>query len=233
MAIYAIADLHLSLAQDKPMSIFGPRWERHEEKIRENWHLTVGNDDTVLICGDHSWALKLEEAVADLNFIGGLPGRKILIKGNHDLWWQSKSKIQKYLPAEMLLLQNNHFEVEGVAICGTRGWVCPNDDNFTQHDVKIYHRELGRLENSLQSATRASREKIIVMLHYPPFNSKREPSGFVEIMERYGVRRCVYGHLHADSQRLAVTGCRNGITYDLVACDYTNFAPVLISDNCS
>ncbi|WP_227765660.1 metallophosphoesterase [Zhaonella formicivorans] len=229
MAIYALADLHLSFAQDKPMSKFGKAWENHAEKIKVNWFNTVKAEDTVLLCGDHSWALKLEEAVPDLEFIGQLPGRKILIKGNHDLWWQSLKKMKQVLPGSIEVVQNTFEVVEGKAICGSRGWICPNDDNFTAHDLKIYERELIRLENSLKAAKASGDREIIVMLHYPPFNNRQEPSGFVELMHRYGVQTCVYGHLHGEVQRSAVTGNIGGIEYHLVACDYVNFTPVLIT----
>lgn len=230
MAIYAIADLHLSFAQDKPMNIFGKAWENFEEKIEYNWNRTVKDTDTVLICGDHSWALKLEEAVPDLQFIGKLAGRKVLIKGNHDLWWQSLRKIKQVLPESISLIQNSHVEVEGKYICGTRGWISPNDENFTEHDLKIYRRELQRLRNSLESAKLKGGKDIIVMLHYPPFNSKNEPTDFVHLMQEYGVKTCVYGHLHGLAQQNAVTGNVDGITYYLVACDYVDFTPVLIWD---
>lgn len=230
MSIFAIGDLHLSFAQNKPMDIFGANWIKHEEKLLANWLATVSDEDTVLLTGDHSWALKLDEAKPDLEFIGQLPGTKILIKGNHDLWWQSITKLKQVLPTRTLPLQNNHYYIEDTFICGTRGWVCPDDENFTSHDFKIYQRELLRLEHSLSSATKQANAygDIIVMLHYPPFNSRREPSSFVELMQKYEVKTCVYGHLHGETQRYAVTGTVQGITYYLVACDYTNFTPVLI-----
>lgn len=229
MAIYAISDLHLSFSQDKPMDIFGEIWENHEKKIEKNWKRIVKETDTVLICGDHSWALKLEEAVPDLQFIGRLPGHKIMIKGNHDLWWQSLKKIKAVLPENISLVQNTHVEIAGKCICGTRGWVSPNDDSFTEHDLKIYRREVQRLKNSLESARKAGGKDIIVMLHYPPFNSKKEPTDFVRVMHEYGVKTCVYGHLHGLAQQNAVTGDVDGITYYMVACDYVDFTPVLIA----
>jgi len=229
MSIYAIGDLHLSFSQDKPMDVFGANWINHFDKLRANWSAQVSHDDTVLLAGDHSWALKLEEAIPDLEFIGSLPGKKILIKGNHDLWWQSLSKINKILPAGISLLQNNHYSVEGVSICGTRGWICPSDDDFVSHDYKIYRRELLRLENSLRSAKESNPEQdIIVMLHYPPFDNKKQPSDFVSLMKKYEVKTCVFGHLHGSAQNNTVEGNVDGITYHLVACEYLDFTPLLL-----
>lgn len=229
MSIYAIGDLHLSFTQDKPMDIFGANWTNHVEKIQTNWIARVRDNDLVLLAGDHSWAMKLEEAIPDLEFIGSLPGTKILIKGNHDLWWQSLSKVKKIAPDGILLLQNNHFVAENMCICGTRGWICPSDDDFDSHDYKIYRRELLRLESSLKSAKQNNPDQdIIVMLHYPPFDNKKQPSGFVKLMEEYKVKTCVYGHLHGNVHQYAVNGTINGISYHLVACDYLNFSPLLI-----
>lgn len=229
MSIYAIGDLHLSLTQDKPMDIFGAKWSNHTEKLQKNWTAQVSEDDFVLLVGDHSWALKLEEAIPDLEFIGSLPGQKILVKGNHDLWWQSLTKIKKILPKGIHLLQNNHFSIEGMSICGTRGWICPSDNDLESHDYKVYRRELMRLENSLRSAKQTHPEQdIIVMLHYPPFDNKRNPTGFVDLMQEYKVKTCVYGHLHGDVEQYAVNGRIHGITYYLVASDFINFTPQLI-----
>ncbi|MDS1030889.1 metallophosphoesterase [Bacillota bacterium LX-D] len=229
MAIYALADLHLSFSQDKPMNIFGEKWQKHYEKIKANWQESVQENDTVLLCGDHSWGLKLEEAIPDLRFIGMLPGHKILIKGNHDLWWQSLKKMKEVMPRNISILQNIHLEVENYYICGTRGWTCPNDDNFSSHDLKIYERELLRLKNSLLSAKKAGNKDIIVMLHYPPFNNHQEPSGFVKLMEEFEVKICVYGHLHSDAQKYAFNGTWNHMDFKLVSCDYVNFKPVKLA----
>jgi predicted phosphohydrolase len=229
MSIFAIGDLHLSLTQDKPMDIFGEKWVNHVEKLRVNWLDQVSENDVVLLAGDHSWALKLEEAIQDLEFIGSLPGKKILVKGNHDFWWQSLSKVKQVLPSSMFLLQNNFYWVEGVAICGTRGWVCPTDDDFASHDFKIYRRELLRLESSLNSAKKEWPEQdIIVVLHFHPFDNQGRPSDFVGLMQEYGVKTCVYGHLHGNSHQNAVNGTVEGISYHLVACDSINFTPLLI-----
>ena len=230
MSIFAIGDLHLSLHQEKPMDIFGEIWENHAEKLKVNWTGKVCKSDTVLVVGDHSWALKLEEAIPDLKFIGALPGKKFLIKGNHDLWWQSLKKMNKVLPEGLFLIQNNHCSAEGMSICGSRGWVCPDDEDFESHDYKVYRRELMRLENSMRSAKHAHpQQDLIVMLHYPPFDLNGKPSGFVKLMQEYGVRTCVYGHLHGDTAQYAVNGTIQGITYYLVACDYVNFSPKLIN----
>lgn len=234
VALYAIADLHLSFSTDKPMDIFGSQWDQYEEKIRDNWIRTVASTDTVLIPGDISWAMKLEDAAQDLRWIHELPGRKILLRGNHDYWWSSLSKMQK-LYSDMDFLQNNYYvydSAEGpVAICGTRGWLSPNPNKFDENDRKIYERELLRLKLSLDAAVADGHDRLIVMTHYPPTNDSKAYSGFQEIYEAYGVEKVVYGHLHSESSFASgLQGVHGSVEYRLVSCDYLGFKPYLISE---
>ncbi|HQE10525.1 MAG: metallophosphoesterase [Dethiobacteria bacterium] len=229
MAIWAIADLHLSHDRAKPMDIFGPCWENHAEKIAANWRRLVGGDDLVIVAGDISWAMQLSEAAADLNWIASLPGRKLLLRGNHDYWWSSISKVRAALPPGMAALQNDHYVFEDWAICGSRGWICPGEEGFdSEHDEKIYRREIGRLELSLESARLAGRERIVAALHYPPFNRQGSPSGFTELLERYGVSYCVYGHIHDEGRDRLFQGERGGVNYIFVAADGVDFTPVRV-----
>jgi predicted phosphohydrolase len=228
MSIYAIADLHLSLSGEKPMDIYGGEWVDHVKKTEMNWRRAVGETDTVLIAGDSSWALKQKDAEIDLRWIAALPGKKVLIRGNHDLWWHSVSRLNALDPS-LYFLQNTHYEAEGIAVCGSRGWVCPGDGNFKAEDEKIHARELRRLEMSLASARDAGFGQTIVMLHFPPTNDKKEHSGFVELIRAYGVSRVVYGHLHgADTFGRSLRGYHYGAEYNLVSLDYLSCAPLKI-----
>jgi predicted phosphohydrolase len=228
MSIYAIADLHLSLSGEKPMDIYGGEWVDHQNKTEANWRRVVGEGDTVLIAGDTSWSLKQRDAEPDLRWIAALPGKKVLIRGNHDLWWASVLRLNTLDPS-MYFLQNTHYEAEGIAICGSRGWICPGDSNFDAEDEKIYARELRRLEMSLASARRAGLARIIVMLHFPPTNDKKEDSGFVKLIREYGVSRVVYGHLHgADVFGRSIRGHHYGVEYNLISLDYLRCAPLLL-----
>ncbi len=223
MALYAIADLHLSGSVDKPMDVFGDHWLKHHEKIQENWIKQVSEEDTVLIAGDISWAMKLEEAMVDLKWIHQLPGKKILIRGNHDYWWSSINKLNQLFD-NLDFLQHNFFIYQDYAICGTRGWTCPNPFKFTEQDDKIYNREAQRLKASIEGAKKAGYDKIIVMLHYPPTNDHFEPSLFTEMVEYYKVEKVVYGHLHGEESYLAgLQGLYGGVEYHLVSCDFLNF----------
>lgn len=232
MALYAIGDLHLSFSSDKPMDVFGENWANYEEKIKSFWIENIRETDTTLIPGDISWAMRLEHALVDLEWIHELPGRKILLRGNHDYWWASLNKLQA-LYEDMDFLQNNFYEYEseGVmyAICGTRGWLCPNPNKFDENDKKIYDRELLRLKLSLDAAKAAGHDKIIVMTHYPPTNDMQEDSGFTEIYEAYGVEKVIYGHLHTEfSFETGLQGVHGGVEYQLTSCDYLDFKPLKI-----
>lgn len=223
MALFAIGDLHLSSNSDKPMDVFGSHWLFHHEKIRSNWLAKVRPEDTVLVAGDISWAMRLQEAMADLSWISELPGKKILIRGNHDYWWSSITRLNG-LFEDMSFIQNNYFSYQNYAICGTRGWITPNKNKFTEEDNRIYVREVRRLELSLEAAHKAGHQEIIAMLHYPPTNDQLEPSLFTQMMERYRVKEVVFGHLHGEESYAAgLQGAYRGINYHLVSCDYLDF----------
>ena len=223
MQIYAIADLHLSLTAEKPMDVFGEAWRGHTEKLERNWRETVSSEDLVLIPGDISWAMQLQAALPDLSFIGDLPGKKVLLKGNHDYWWSAIGRVRATLPAGMRALQNDSIVEAGIGICGSRGWLCLGNSNFSQDDEKIYLRELDRLTLSLQSLPQV--ETKIAMLHFPPFSDKDRASGFTERLEAAGVKIAVYGHLHGEANRYAFEGEKNGVYYHCVAADKLDFTP--------
>lgn len=238
MAIFAIADLHLSLGSDKPMDVFGSQWVNHEQRLEEAWVSTVSAQDTVLIPGDISWGMTPEAALPDLQFIDRLPGRKILSKGNHDYWWGTMGKVETLARTNGLttltFLKNNAMLVEGKAICGTRGWISPSDADFKTEDRTIYDRELGRLERSLIAGralllcdgNTADSGDMIAILHFPPIQASNAPSDFCALLEKYGVKMCVYGHLHGRGHAKAFEGVRNGVTYYLTAGDYISFKPL-------
>ncbi len=223
MQVYAISDLHLSGFKPKPMDIFGENWKDHWTKIRVDWHKRVREEDLVLIPGDISWAMRLSEAMIDLKQIEELPGSKIILKGNHDYWWSSLSRLISELKPNTYVLQNNAFDFEELSVAGTRGWTCPSDREFKPEDEKIYLREVERLKLSLEKVKPREDKKIIAMMHYPPFNEKREPTGFTELFERYGVETVIYGHLHDASASQSFNGVHNGILYQNVSCDFLNF----------
>lgn len=230
MALYAIADLHLSFSSNKPMDIFGENWLDYEKKIEASWRASVSEEDTVLIPGDISWAIKLSEAVTDLDWIDKLPGKKILLRGNHDYWWTSLSKMNK-LYDSISFLQNNSFSYGEYAVCGSRGWNCPSGYGFTSDDERIYSRELLRLKLSLDNAKKEGYKKFIVMMHYPPTNDKHEASGFTEIFEEYGVETVIYGHLHTKASfNSSIMGIHEGVNYMLVSSDYLDFEVSLIHE---
>ena len=228
MDIYAISDLHLSLGTDKPMDIFG--WGDHTERIRENWCNTVKNEDFILIPGDISWGINLEEADPDFAFIESLPGKKIISKGNHDYWWSSHSKVKSLLSNQTYALQNNAYIFGDYVIAGTRGWLCPQNKQYdSDSDEKLYLREAARLELSLSEARKTAPDaQLIGMMHYPPSNSEGSPSLFTELFEKYGASHVVYGHLHSASVEGALSGNLRGICYTLVSCDAINFQPIRI-----
>lgn len=227
MALYAISDLHLAHNSDKPMDIFGANWKNHDQKIKENWINLIKPEDTVLIAGDISWAMKPSDSMEDLNWIDELPGKKIISKGNHDYWWGSISKLNS-LYENTKFLQNNFYIYEDYAICGTRGWICPGSDKFTDKDKKIFSRELIRLRLSLESAKKAGFNKIIVMIHYPPTNEKFEESDFIKMFKEFGVEKVIYGHLHGNALGRVINGERDGIEYIMTSCDFINFIPYRI-----
>lgn len=229
MALYAISDLHLSFSTDKPMSIFGDNWINHEDKIKNNWEEKITENDTVLIGGDISWSMKSDESKKDLEWINNLPGRKIIIKGNHDYWWNSITKLNSSYES-MSFIQNNFFAYKDWAICGTRGWICPGSDKFTEKDIKIYNRELIRLKLSLEAAKQGGYTKFICMIHYPPTNEKFISSGFTDIFKEYEVEKVIYGHLHGPALGRIIQGNRDNVEYIMTSCDYIDFNPVKITD---
>jgi uncharacterized protein len=225
LALYAISDLHFSLNSDKPMDVFGDRWENHHIKVMENWNSKITEEDTVLIAGDISWALRLENAIADLDFIHKLKGKKILIKGNHDFWWSSITKLNS-LYTSMGFIQNSFYKYEEYGICGTRGWI--NIDGTEEHDEKVYNREILRLRMSLDSARKSGLTKLIVMMHYPPITRISKSQEFLDIISEYNVEKLIYGHVHMDSKAICLNGLINGTEYVCTSADIINFDPVLI-----
>lgn len=231
MKIFAIGDLHLPGKQDKPMDIFGTHWKNHWERIKDNWMKMIGSQDIVLIPGDISWAMTLDEASVDLDDIGSLPGKKVMIKGNHDYWWSSISRFREKSHKSIYAIQNDSLRLEElpqIVFCGTRSWTAPGGKEFTNHDKKIYDRELNRLKLSLDAAKDA--ENIIVLLHFPPFNDKGQESEICKLIRNYPVDHVVFGHLHGDSLKGVIEGEIRGLTYHLVSCDYLNFKPKLIME---
>lgn len=227
MALYAISDLHLAFTTDKPMDIFGEKWIKHDEKIKENWISKIKEEDTVLIAGDISWSMKSSDSKADLDWINDLPGKKIISKGNHDYWWSGISKLNSMYD-NTKFLQNNFYTYEDYAICGSRGWILEGSDRFTEKDKKIFNREIIRLRLSLDKAKEAGFNKFIVMIHYPPINEKIEASAFTEIFKDYGVEKVIYGHLHGPALGSAFNGEHEGVNYIITSCDYLNFDPIRI-----
>ena len=232
MKVFSISDPHLSLTCDKPMNIFGPTWEGHWEKICEDWKSKVCDDDIVLIAGDISWAMKLEDAICDIREIDKLPGKKIFIRGNHDYWWKSLSVIRTTFPDDCFVIQNDSLKIGNYIFCGTRGWTVPEKEPFSEEDKKMLNREAERLKLSVKSAKEKMQDgdKLVCMIHYPPFNSKLESSVFTDLMEQYGVNKCVYGHLHGENSRGVKYLAKNGIEYYLTSCDKVQNQLVLIYD---
>lgn len=232
MSIYTIGDLHLSFGVDKPMDIFG--WGNHSEKIKQNWIENVTNQDTVIIPGDFSWAMQLAEAYQDFAFLEALPGKKIISKGNHDYWWNTMTKMTKYLVENHFetidFLQNNSYLIEDKIMVGTRGWMTNNWNS--EENYKIIKRENERLQLSIQDGLKkfGEEKEIICFLHYPPFFRENVPEeiDFIETMKKYGIQRCFYGHLHGEAHKDAFEGEKNGINFELVSSDYLEFKPKLI-----
>lgn len=227
MSLFASADLHLSLTGDKSMEVF-PGWQDYVQRIQKNWNRVVGEKDTVVIAGDVSWAMSMEEGLADFQFIHSLPGRKILLKGNHDYWWATKKKMDAFLEIQHLdsieILHNNTYEVEDLCVCGSRGWFF---DGGEQEDRKVLLREAQRLRVSLEAARQTGKEPV-AFLHYPPLTRDDRCDEILSVLKAYGVRRCFYGHIHGDHGRFAYQGDWEGISFRLISCDYTGFTPVLV-----
>ena len=229
MALYAIGDLHLSLGCDKPMDVFGGRWLNYVDKLAEGFS-ALASDDVTVLCGDLSWGMSLEQAREDFIFIDRLPGRKIILKGNHDYWWSTASKAMRFFEENGIstidILHNNCFYYGDTALCGTRGWFY-EEERSASHDKKIMLREIGRLETSLKAAGEKSK---IVFLHYPPKFLNYECPEILELLVKYGVSECCYGHIHGKGCPAAFQGVKNGVSFRLVSADYLMFKPIKLRD---
>lgn len=226
MALFAIADTHLSFGTDKPMDTF-EGWQNYTEKLKNNWNKLVSEADTVVIAGDISWAMNFEELKADFQFIDNLNGNKIIVKGNHDYWWNTMSKMNAFLNENnfnsIRILHNNSYVCGNVSVCGSRGWFFESEE---EHDEKILNREVNRLKASLDSA---QTEEKLVFLHYPPLTTNSQCSEIINLLNQYGIKKCYYGHLHGDAAKYSVDGNRENISFRLISCDRLNFTPYLIS----
>lgn len=225
MSLFAIADTHLSFGTDKPMDTF-EGWQNYTQKLETNWNKVVAENDDVLIAGDISWAMNFDELVADFQFLEKLNGNKIILKGNHDYWWNTVSKMNKFLLENefktIKFLYNNSYDCAGVSVCGTRGWMLENED---EDNERILLREIGRLKRSLDSA---QNEQKIVFLHYPPVSQNSCCNRIVDILNEYGIKKCFFGHLHGEAAKYVLEGNINGIDYRLISCDRLKFTPYLI-----
>lgn len=224
MAIFAIGDLHLSFASNKPMDIFGDDWFRHYERIEAGWKEYISDEDIVLLPGDISWAMNAMEVQPDLEFIGELPGKKIMIKGNHDYWWSTIKKVRSLLPKNVYAIQNDSLVIGEYVVAGTRGWTLPSSRGFTDEDQKIYTRELGRLRLSLEHA-KQTKLPILCMLHYPPTDETFVRTEWIDLLEHYNVSYCVYGHLHGESTLHAMPLHQFSVPCELVSADAVSFTP--------
>ena len=231
MSLFVIGDLHLSLSVDKPMDVFGGQWENYEKKLLDGFS-AVKPDDTVVLLGDLSWGLNFEQAREDFRFIEGLPGRKLVVKGNHDYWWATVSKLERLLAESgvnsVKFLHNTSFQYENMALCGTRGWFF-EEEKSGAHDEKVFNRELCRLRASLEHGASRGVGETLCFLHYPPLYEGYRCDEIVDMMNEYGVKRCYYAHLHGAGRGRAIEGTYRGITYALVSADHVDFKPVEIS----
>lgn len=229
MALYAIGDLHLSFGTDKPMDIFGSRWEDHARRLSEGFS-SLQAEDVCVLCGDLSWGMGLPQTAADFHFVDALPGQKLLLKGNHDYWWCTAAKLNAFFAQEgihtLSLLHNGCAEYGDLALCGTRGWFY-EEEKGGAHDRKILNRELMRLEASLKAG--GEREKLC-FLHYPPRYGSYVCREVIDLLDRYGVRECYYGHIHGPGQKQAVQGLVEGIRYTMVSADHLGFCPLRLRD---
>ena len=225
MKIFAISDLHLSTTAPKPMDIFGTGWTDYIQKITEDWQEKVSDDDLVLIAGDISWAMKMTDALVDLNALADLPGKKVFIKGNHDFWWNGITKLREQAPNDsFVFLQTDSVKIGNAVIIGSRGWTCPGSNDYTEQDNKLYLREGERFRLAFGSADKLFEEGDIkiAMIHYPPFNLKKEPTLFTDAFENNGVKKVVFGHIHGSCFFPLRTELR-GVEYLLTSCDKTDF----------
>ncbi len=221
MRVFAISDLHLSINNPKPMNIFGPAWDNYIEDIFADWNEKVSDDDIVIIAGDISWAMNLSDAISDIQLISKAKGKKLIVRGNHDYWWSTISKVRSILPEGFYALQNDAIKLDNKIFCGSRAWTVAEKGALEEEDQKIFDRELIRLRMSFESAVklRENNEEIIAILHYPPFNSKREDSEFTKLIEEFGIKKVVYGHLHGPQCKSDLIVTKNDVTYYLTSCD--------------
>lgn len=230
MALFAIADTHISISTGKTMSVFSG-WSDYEQRLKENWQAVVGEDDTVVIAGDVSWAMSLEEGIEDFAFLDSLPGKKLLMKGNHDYWWSTKKKADEFFAhngfSTLNILHNNAYEVGSLAVCGTRGWFF---DAQADAERKIVLREAGRLRTSILAAKQTGLEPV-VFLHYPPITLTQKCSEIYEVLTEQGITRCYYGHLHSFSHQSAFIGESDGIQFSIISGDYLRFCPIPVYEN--
>lgn len=220
MKVFAISDLHLSVNNSKPMNIFGPVWDGYIDKIFSDWNNKVKENDLVLLAGDFSWAMKLDETINDFNLFKDLPGKKIIIRGNHDFWWKSISAVRSILPENFYAIQNDAIKFENIVVCGTRGWIVPEKNVLmTNENKRIFDREIIRLEMTLKEGEKLRKEgdRLICMMHYPPTNFTRDDSEFTVLIEKYKVDYVVYGHIHG--KKVVTKYIKNGIPYFLTSCD--------------
>ena len=230
MNIYAISDLHLSATADKPMNIFGGNWDGHFEKIKRDWVSQVKDEDVVLIAGDISWAMKLEDALIDLRSLADLPGKKVFIRGNHDYWWNGITRLRDSAPNDsFVFLQTDAVKIGEFVIVGSRGWTCPGSTDYTEQDNKLYLREAERFRLAFKDAEKlkADGDRLIAMIHYPPFSLKNESTLFTELFELNGVEKAVFGHIHGAAYFPLKTE-RRGVEYILSSCDKLAFKLVKI-----
>lgn len=226
MRIYSISDLHLSGMSDKPMDVFGSGWENHFEKIKADWTKKVTDDDVVLICGDISWGTDLEEGLFDLKRLACLKGKKIFIRGNHDYWWNGITKLRDRAPdGTFYFLQNDCVRLDGAVICGSRGWACPGSADYTERDERLYLREAERFKLCFKEVEKVRREgdKLLVMIHYPPFSAKSPETLFTKMFEEAGADKVIFGHIHGETY-FPYRTVKNGIEYVLTSCDKVGFA---------
>ena len=224
MSLYVIGDLHLSLSSDKSMDIF-QGWENYTERIKENWLKNITPEDTVVLAGDTSWGMTLSESLKDFEFINALPGKKVLIKGNHDYWWTTVRKMEEFFTSNGLdsftILHNNCVPYGKYAVCGTRGWV---NETKEPADAKVLAREAGRLKTSIECAVKQNLIPIVV-LHYPPIFGTNCNYDILQVMYDYDVKYCYYGHIHGQSSKYAINGERDGIRFEFISGDYLQFLP--------
>lgn len=225
MKVFSISDLHLSGCTDKPMDVFGAGWEGHFDKIKADWQSKVEDGDTVLICGDISWGTDLEEGLFDLRSLTQLKGRKVFIRGNHDFWWNGITKLRRAAPDDTFyFLQNDCVRIENTVICGSRGWTCPGSADYTENDLRLYKREAERFKLCFAEVNKVRRDgdKLLVMIHYPPFSQKFPDTEFTRLFEENRVDKVVFGHIHGEAY-FPYRTVKNGIEYVLTSCDKTDF----------